>query len=82
MIEHPDRGHRPAPNRTNWERVGALSEAEVDAAAQADTDAPPLDDAFWQSAQVVFPPRTPKRHQGMRLDAEVTKPKARDGRPA
>jgi hypothetical protein len=74
MIEHPDGGYRPAPNLTNWERVSALSNAEVDAAAQADPDAPPLDDAFWQAAQVILPPRTRKRHQGMRLDAEVTKP--------
>jgi uncharacterized protein (DUF4415 family) len=71
MIEQPDGSYRAAVSHTDWDRVNALSDAEVDAAAQGDTDAQPLDDEFWQNARVVMPPRTPKRHQGMRLDAEV-----------
>ena len=70
-IERADGSVGPAAGRTDWDRVESLSDAEVDAAAQADPDAQPLDDAFWQKAVVVFSPRVPKRHQGMRLDAEV-----------
>lgn len=71
MIEQPDGSYREAAGRTDWDRVNALSEDEVEAAARTDPDAPPLDDEFWRNARVVLSPRVPKRHQGMRLDAEV-----------
>ena len=70
-IEQPDGTHSPAVVGTDWDRVESLSDADIDAAAQAYPDSQPLDDAFWQKAGVVFSPRVPKRHQGMRLDAEV-----------
>jgi uncharacterized protein (DUF4415 family) len=71
LIEQPDGSYREATGHTDWDKVNALSEEEVEAAAQADPDAPPLDDEFWRNVQVVVPSRVPKRHQGMRLDAEV-----------
>jgi len=71
MIEQSGGTYQEAKGRTDWDRVNALSEAEIEAAAQADPDAPILDDAFWQNARVAVVPRIPKRHQGMRLDAEV-----------
>lgn len=71
MIEQPDGSYREAEGKTDWQRVNALTDAEIEAAARADADAPPLDDAFWANARVVEPPRLPKKHQGMRLDADV-----------
>ena len=71
MIERPDGLYEVAAERTDWAQADARSEDEVEAAAQADHDAPPLDDEFWRRARVAVPPRMPKRHQGIRLDAEV-----------
>ncbi|WP_428541585.1 BrnA antitoxin family protein [Rhodopila sp.] len=52
--------------------VAALTAAEVEAAAQAGSEATAPDEEFWRSARVVLPqPRPAKRHQGIRLDAEV-----------
>jgi hypothetical protein len=45
LIEQPDGSYRPAPPCTDWERVRAMSEEEVEAAAGSDPDALPLDDA-------------------------------------
>jgi uncharacterized protein (DUF4415 family) len=71
MIEQPDGSYRKADSKTDWQRVNALTEDEIEAAARADADAQPLDDAFWADAHIVMPQRIPKKHQGMRLDAEV-----------
>ena len=71
LIRQPDGSYREATAKTDWERVNARTDEEVEAAALADVDAPPLDDQFWEKARVVVPPRMPKRHQGMRLDADV-----------
>ncbi len=71
LIEQPDGSYRVAPGRTDWDEVNARPEEEVEAAARSDPDALPLDDEFWSNARIVTPPRMPKRHQGMRLDAEV-----------
>jgi uncharacterized protein (DUF4415 family) len=71
MIEQPDGSYRKAEGKTDWQRVNALTDAEIETAARADLDAPPLDDDFWANARVVVPPRLPKKHQGMRLDADV-----------
>jgi uncharacterized protein (DUF4415 family) len=72
MIRQADGTLREVDSKTNWDRVAALTNAEVEAAAQADTEAPPPDEEFWRTARVAMPePRPAKRHQGMRLDAEV-----------
>lgn len=71
LIRQPDGSYRETKSRTDWEEVGARTDEEVDEAARADPDAPPLDDAFWATARIVMPSRIPKRHQGMRLDADV-----------
>jgi uncharacterized protein (DUF4415 family) len=71
LIRQPDGSYRESTAKTDWERVNARTDEEVEAAALADVDAPPLDDQFWEKARVVVPPRMPKRHQGMRLDADV-----------
>jgi uncharacterized protein (DUF4415 family) len=71
LILQPDGSYREATGKTDWERVNARTDAEIEAAALADPDAPPLDDKFWEKARVVVPPRIPKRHRDVRLDADV-----------
>ncbi len=71
LVRQPDGSYREATGKTDWERVNARTDAEIEAAALADPDAPPLDDQFWEKARVVVPPRIPQPHQGVRLDADV-----------
>lgn len=71
LIEQPNGSYRQAKNKIDWQRVNAMTEDEINAAARSDVDTPPLDDAFWANARVALPQRFPKKHQGLRLDAEV-----------
>ena len=41
--------------QTDWDRVAAMTESEIDAAAASDPDAQPTDEAFWKDAHVVMP---------------------------
>ena len=43
------------PDETDWERVDALTDEDIDAAAASDPDAPPTDASFWKDATVVMP---------------------------
>ena len=43
------------PDETDWERVDALTDEEIDAAASSDMDDPPTDESFWEDATVVMP---------------------------
>lgn len=54
---------------TDWQALQRLSDAEIHAGIVADPDARPTDEAFWQGAQVVLPPR--KAVVTMRLDADL-----------
>jgi uncharacterized DUF497 family protein/uncharacterized protein (DUF4415 family) len=71
LIEQPDGSYRPAKPRTDWERVRVMPEAEIEAAAASDPDALPLDQAFWRTARVAFPPQVRKKHTGLRIDEDV-----------
>ena len=71
LIEQEGGGFREVESRTDWNRLNAMTEDEIEAAAKGDPDAVPLDDSFWDTARVVMPSRIPKRHQGMRLDADL-----------
>ena len=61
-------------DRTNWKRVDAADDAALTAAAQADPDSPPLDDAFFAAARRVdlndLLPQ-PKAQITIRVDREV-----------
>ena len=59
----------PRKGTTDWERVKALTEEEIDEAALADPDARPTDAEFWQDAEIVMPES--KERVTMRLDKEV-----------
>lgn len=71
LIEQPDGSYRPAEGRTDWHRVRAMSDDEVEAAAASDSDAPALDETFWRSARVAVPHQIRKRHTGLRIDEDV-----------
>ena len=56
---------------SDWERVGALTDAEIDRAIADDPDAAPvLDDAFWRNAEILDP-RHEKSTITMRVDDDV-----------
>ena len=45
----------PENAQTDWEKVKNLTETDINAAAAADLDAQPTDEAFWKDAKVVMP---------------------------
>jgi len=59
---------KPLTSKTDWARLDAMTDAEITAAAEADTDARPMTDAEWALAPVVKPGKV---QVGMRLDADV-----------
>ena len=63
LIEQTDGSYRPTGSRTDWDRVRAMTEEAIEAAAISDPDAPPLDEAFWQEARVAFPVDPRKAHR-------------------
>jgi len=57
--------------KTDWARVKAMTEEEIDAAARSDPDAQPVDvDApdFWEEAVLVFPA---KHMVCLRIDRDI-----------
>lgn len=57
--------------RTDWARVDALSEEEVEAAARSDADNPPWTEEELRDARLVMPEDRGKVPISIRLDAEV-----------
>lgn len=55
LVEQPDGGYRPVEDRTDWTRVDAMSEAELQAAIAADPDDPSNDPDFRERAELVYP---------------------------
>ena len=43
------------PDETDWERVDALTDEDIEKAALSDPDDPPTDASFWKDATVVMP---------------------------
>ena len=43
------------PDKTDWERVDALTDEDINAAASSDPDALPTVASFWKDATVVMP---------------------------
>ena len=56
-------------DRTDWSRVDAMTDEEIEEAARSDPDNPILNDEFWKDAQVVLP--QPKKDVHMRVDEDV-----------
>ena len=81
LTEQPDGSWRPTEDQTDWERVRAMTDEEITAAALDDPDAQPLDDEFWRTAEILQAPAlTPKTHTGIRIDADVLDWFKRQGR--
>ncbi len=57
--------------KTDWKRVDALSEEEIEEAALSDADAQPTTADFWKDAELVMPKS--KQSVTIRLDQEVLK---------
>ena len=58
-------------DKSDWERVDALTDDDIDQAIADDPDASPaLDDAFWRNAEILDP-RHEKRTITMRVDDDV-----------
>lgn len=58
-----------AKRGTDWDRLRQMSDAAMHAAVEADPDAHPTDEAFWEDAKVVMPRR--KEVITIRLDADL-----------
>ena len=56
--------------RTDWARVDALTDEEIEAAVRDDPDAPPIVDAEWFAGATLVMPE-PKERISIRLDREV-----------
>ncbi|HSU05974.1 MAG TPA: BrnA antitoxin family protein [Acetobacteraceae bacterium] len=55
---------------TDWDRIDRLTDAEIDAAVQADPDAAPTADREWfRTATLVMP--EPKQAISLRIDTDV-----------
>ena len=75
-IKQGDGSLRPAKGQTDWARVDALTDEEIEAAAASDPDNPILTDEEW--AKVVKIPMKHYIHLG--VDADVLNWFKREGR--
>ena len=55
--------------KTDWKRVEAMTDEEINEAARSDPDAQPTDADFWKNARVVLPEK--KVSISLRVDREV-----------
>ena len=65
---------KASASRTDWPRLRAMSEKDINKAAAGDPDALPLDDPFFETARSLSPSallKEGKRQITLRLDAEV-----------
>ncbi|HVC54986.1 MAG TPA: BrnA antitoxin family protein [Stellaceae bacterium] len=65
--KYPSSADRP---RTDWARVDALTDEEIEASVRDDPDAPPIVDAEWFATATLVMPR-PKEQISIRLDRDV-----------
>jgi uncharacterized protein (DUF4415 family) len=56
--------------RTDWRRVDALTDEDIEAAVRDDPDAPPIVDQEWFASATLVMPR-PKEQISIRLDRDV-----------
>ncbi len=60
---------RPLKDRTDWKRVNALTDEEIEAAVASDPDAAPIaDEAWFANARRT---RSAKEHISIKLDADI-----------
>ena len=69
IVEHSDGRLERVKSETDWARVDAMTEEEIEAAARADHEWEGLLDIDWSKAQLVMPRR--KEAISIRLDDDV-----------
>jgi uncharacterized protein (DUF4415 family) len=72
------RNDRASKGRTDWKRVDALTDDDIERMAGADDDNPATGAEHWASARVGLPPRKTRIHAS--LDADVVDWFKRQGR--
>lgn len=76
--ELDERRRQGIPTETDWERVAALTDEEIEEAVRNDPDAAPILDAdFWKDAIIVKPRRKVEIH--IRLDSDIVEFFKKDG---
>lgn len=68
IVEHPDGRLERKQDQTDWDRIDAMTDDDIERAVADDPDAAPLD-IDWSKAEVVFPPK--KQAVSIRLDEDV-----------
>lgn len=69
IIEHPDGSLERRKSQTDWARIDALTDEEIEAAARADPDWDGLLDLDWSKVEITRPAR--KQPISIRLDEDV-----------
>jgi len=58
-------------DRTDWKRLRAMTEKEIEQNALDDPDNPPIKDEDWVNAKLILPVRTRKPSIHLRIDPAV-----------
>ena len=69
LIEQPDGTYRPAESQTDWGRLEAMTEEEVERLAAEDMAELDMDPDWMEQAMVRFP--RPKERVTIRVDPEI-----------
>jgi uncharacterized protein (DUF4415 family) len=69
LIEQPDGTYRPAESQTDWARLEAMTDEEVERLASEDMAELGIGPAWVEHATVIFP--RPKERVTVRLDPDV-----------
>jgi uncharacterized protein (DUF4415 family) len=69
IIEHPDGHLERRKGKTDWARVDALTDAQIEASIANDPDWAEFKDIDWSEAVLVIPPR--KKAISIRVDEDV-----------
>jgi uncharacterized protein (DUF4415 family) len=77
IIEHPDGSLERRKSQTDWARIDALTDDEIEAAARSDPDWEGLLDLDWSKVEIIRPAR--KQPISIRLDEDVLDFFKRDG---
>jgi uncharacterized protein (DUF4415 family) len=75
----PGKGNEQAVARTDWKRLGAMTDADIRRGIRCDPDAAPEADAAWlRGAKIVIP--EPKKAVSIRLDRDINEWFQRQGK--
>jgi uncharacterized protein (DUF4415 family) len=69
IIEHPDGHLERRKSKTDWKRLEALTDAEIEASIANDPDWEEFKDVDWSKAVLVIPPK--KKAISIRVDEDV-----------